>query len=85
MDVIIKFDVTCEGITKGLLMGHMEGEHYAAIISSSRLASVDLNRGILAGDLLGDGETWFFVGMPHPDIVVHSIDIFSTPVYVTNH
>jgi len=84
MDVIIKFDVTCEGITRGLLAGHMEGEHYAAIISSSRLASVDLARGIIVGDLIGDGETWYFVDMPHPDIKIHTIDVFPNPVYVTN-
>ena len=85
MDIVIKFDVKADGITRGLLMGHMEGTDYTAIISSSRLASIDLARGILAGDLLGDGETYYVVGMPHPDIKLHSIDIFTTLVYVTNH
>jgi hypothetical protein len=85
MDLLIRFDVLSDGITRGLLMGHMEGENYAAIINSSRLASVDLARGIVAGDLIGDGETWYFTDMPHPDIKIHSIDVFPQAVFVTNH
>ena len=84
MDVIVKFNVKSEGITRGLLMGHMKGEGYAVILNSSRLASVDLTGGILVGDLIGDGETWFVVGQSHPDIALLSIDVFVNPVFVTN-
>jgi len=85
MDIIVKFDITCEGITRGLLAGHPEGEHYAAIISSSRLASVDLARGLLVGDLIGDGETWYASEIPHPDIKIHTVDVFPQAVFVTNN
>ena len=84
MDILLKFSVKSEGLTRGLLMGHMQGEGYAVVINSSRLASIDLSGGILVGDLIGDGEFYYTIGQAHPDIALHSIDVFVNPVFVTN-
>jgi len=86
MDIIIGFDVKDEeGITKGLLAGHSPGCNYKAIISSNRLACVNLEKEFLVGNLLGVGEGVYGVGVNNPDILIHSIDLFTLPVFVTNH
>ena len=86
MDLVLRFDVTAEeGINRGLLAGHPCGKDYAAIVSSNRLASINLSQQLLVGDLIGDGETWYFVEQPHPDIKLHSIDLFPQAVFITNY
>lgn len=82
MDILINFDIKADIVNRGLLSGRLEGKDYSVIISTARLASVDLEKGMVVADLLGHGEAVYAVGLPHPDIKINRIDVVANPIRV---